>query len=97
MECYEGENKKVCLLIGREKCEALHIKAKKRDEMADEKNFASDPKYYDCMEQVFFDQYGEGNVEFCRYAFGKSSDVITKEQFWENAFEKQRFACYDQK
>ena len=29
--------------------------------------------------------------------FGKSSDVITMQQFIKNEFEKQRFKCYDQK
>lgn len=47
------------------------------------------------MNKVFEEQYGEGNVEFCRYAFGWTSDVLTWDQILENSLEEKRFNCYD--
>ena len=87
MECHVDGDKKVCLIIGREKCKALWDPEMTED--ADASLFLSDDSsYFYCMEDVFEGQFGEGNVEFCRYAFGVETDVLTPEEWYDNLLEE---------
>ena len=46
------------------------------------------------MEKVFEEQYGKGNAEFCRYAFGISSELLSKAEKERNSLESKRSKCY---
>jgi hypothetical protein len=42
------------------------------------------------MEKNFEEQYGKGNAEFCRFAFGISSELLSKAEKVKNAFKSKR-------
>lgn len=97
MECHQDGNKKVCLINGRKKCRALHVIPEKKLKEGQPSGIylSTSPKYYNCMKEVFDAQYGDGSVEFCKYAFGFTSDVITWDEYIGNTLEAKRWECYD--
>ena len=46
------------------------------------------------MSYVFEEQYGKKDVEFCRYAFGITSDMLTEAEKKVDTHRDMRFQCY---
>jgi hypothetical protein len=89
MDCLEDGDKKACILIGRAKCTALYNPNWKPG-MKNLKYIINDPKYYNCMKEVYDELYGEDNLEFCRYAFGIASEVIWREHYFKETYAEER-------
>lgn len=84
MDCHYTNNTSVCLNYGEQMCDILHEK----------KLLEFSPNYFDCMKDVYEQNYGANSLQFCQLVFGNSTKMYSQTDKLDESFPDDMLNCY---